>query len=223
MLLKNICHKNGYAKVSLLKNGKSKQANVHRLVAEHFLPNPMKLPQVNHKDGNKHNPEAINLEWVTPKQNSIHAYENGLSKCWRKGLTGNKSANFRGAYQISFDGKHKKWDCISDAVREYGFDSGGITKCCQKKSVSHKGCIWVYEEDFSEEEKISRLKMLPDKIKRISNEGGIKFYDSPKHAEDDGFNRTGIIGCCKGYYKTSLGYKWEYIDHISFLEETKRV
>ena len=51
---------------------------LHRLVAEHFIPNPDNLPQVNHKDGNRLNNAASNLEWCSARQNVKHAYASGL-------------------------------------------------------------------------------------------------------------------------------------------------
>ena len=68
-----------YLKVCLVYEGKKHQAVVHRLVAEHFLPNPGNYPIVNHIDGNKHNNHVSNLEWVTPVENAQHALMTGLS------------------------------------------------------------------------------------------------------------------------------------------------
>ena len=65
----------GYYKISLYKNGIHKNHNLHRLIAEAFIPNPDNLPQVNHKDGNKKNYSLDNLEWCTLSENMRHAYD----------------------------------------------------------------------------------------------------------------------------------------------------
>jgi hypothetical protein len=46
---------------------------LHRLVAEHFVPNPHDKKFVNHIDGNKENNHASNLEWVTHQENIRHS------------------------------------------------------------------------------------------------------------------------------------------------------
>lgn len=69
----------GYMKTNISIKGKIKTIFVHQLVAKYFLNNFNDLPQVNHKDGNKQNNRADNLEWCTPSENVRHAYKNGLN------------------------------------------------------------------------------------------------------------------------------------------------
>ena len=65
----------GYLHVSI--NGRRK--DVHRLVAECFVPKPAgEGLEVNHKDGDKLNNHASNLEWVSHLENVRHAYRTGL-------------------------------------------------------------------------------------------------------------------------------------------------
>ena len=74
-----------YYKVCLQKpDGKHKNFRVHRILAQAFIPNPKKLPQVNHIDGNKLNNNINILEWVTNSENQLHSYAIGLAKS-RKG------------------------------------------------------------------------------------------------------------------------------------------
>jgi hypothetical protein len=69
----------GYPTVNLKANGAAKTAFVHRLVAEAFLgPCPDGL-EVNHKNGDKSDPHAENLEYITHRQNIHHAHANGLA------------------------------------------------------------------------------------------------------------------------------------------------
>lgn len=75
--------KTGYPVISTRiggRNGKCYCFRVHRFVADAFIPNPENKPFVNHKDGNKRNSNSWNLEWVTAKENVVHAYETGLAK-----------------------------------------------------------------------------------------------------------------------------------------------
>lgn len=79
----------GYLGFSFKIDGKRKVWYLHRLIATAFIPNPNNKKFVNHKDGNKHNNSIENLEWVTQRENAIHACSvlgvnqgerNGMSK-----------------------------------------------------------------------------------------------------------------------------------------------
>lgn len=84
----------GYYHTDLYSEGKRETKKVHRLVAEAFIPNPDNKPQVNHKDGNKHNNNMGNLEWVDNSENMIHAFKNGLIKPHATyGMRGHKNPN----------------------------------------------------------------------------------------------------------------------------------
>ena len=72
----------GYKNVSIIqydldmKPIKRYMRQVHRLVLETFNPVcNMENLQVNHIDGNKSNNKLSNLEWVTPKENTVHAHK----------------------------------------------------------------------------------------------------------------------------------------------------
>ena len=69
--------KNGYLAINLYDK-KCKHYYIHRLVAEHFIDNPLNLKYVNHIDCDKHNNKVENLEWCTQKQNIEHSILNGL-------------------------------------------------------------------------------------------------------------------------------------------------
>jgi hypothetical protein len=73
----------GYEYVDLWINNKTEYWLMHRLVAKLFVDNPNNYPQVNHKDGNRSNNDASNLEWVSASENQKHAY-NSLGR-QRKG------------------------------------------------------------------------------------------------------------------------------------------
>lgn len=71
---------NGYPRCGMNIDGKPKSYLVHRLVAKLFIPNPDNKPDVNHKNGDKHDNSVKNLEWCTKSENEKHAWKNGLKR-----------------------------------------------------------------------------------------------------------------------------------------------
>jgi hypothetical protein len=79
-LLKPCIDTEGYYVTELRMTPINRRVRVHQLVAEHFVMRSWNLqhPCVNHRDGNKTNNNYLNLEWVSKKDNCLHAVETGL-------------------------------------------------------------------------------------------------------------------------------------------------
>jgi hypothetical protein len=75
----------GYLRVILTISGKKIHYTISRLVAMYFIPNDLHYRnQVNHIDGDKTNNKVNNLEWVTNRENMIHAVKTGLWKPYKR-------------------------------------------------------------------------------------------------------------------------------------------
>lgn len=150
-ILKQITDKDGYKYVRLSKNNKTKNERIHRLVAFNFLPNIGNCQQVNHIDGKKNNNRIENLEWVTPKENIIHAYRIGLKRgmkgkqhpmygkhhsdeAKKKISNAEKGIKNSNARAIVCKNNSKVFGTITEA-REWANlkSNSGITLCCKGK------------------------------------------------------------------------------------------
>ena len=118
----------GYYSVDLMKNGKRYKFRVHRLVAEAFIPNPDNLSQVNHKDEDRLNNIASNLEWCDNTYNS--QYPNDLS-----------------VYCLELD---KYFKSASEAAVHTEVCRTSIVKCCNHKLQQAGGMLWCYSKDKDE-------------------------------------------------------------------------
>lgn len=77
IIRKNGYDKNGYQILPLNKNSNKYVKKIHRLVAEHFIPNPERKPCIDHINCKPHDNRVTNLRWVTVKENNRYCYENG--------------------------------------------------------------------------------------------------------------------------------------------------
>ena len=122
-----------YYAVTLSKNGKSTRKSVHRLVAEAFLPNPDNLPQVNHKDEDKHNNAVDNLEWITVADNNT--YGTRLQKT--------ALANGTPVYQKTLNGEIiREWDSLAQIESELGYSRSVISNAINGKVKTAYGYRW---------------------------------------------------------------------------------
>ena len=127
-------HNDGYLQVGLKVNGKTKMFLIHRLVAEAYIPNPLGLPMVNHKDEGKSHNWINNLEWCDNK------YNTNYGTCNKRKSVSHKIP----VYCVELD---KVFDSAMDAGIELGIDKTSVTRCCRGKYKTCGGYHWMYAEE----------------------------------------------------------------------------
>jgi len=128
----------GYQRIGLSKNGKQKLYFIQVLVAEAFIPNPDNLPEVNHKDENKLNNAADNLEWCTHPYNSNY---------------GTRRKRISNAH-INHPNQSKPVQCIEtgviypsahEAARQTGLNFSMICAVCRGNRNKTGGYHWKFK------------------------------------------------------------------------------
>lgn len=137
-LIPNCNNTSGYYKVVLFAGGQGRKMLVRRLVANAFIDNPFNKNQVNHIDGDKLNNHATNLEWMTAKENTAHAFRTGLCDQMLQKM-------YKPIDQYSLDGDLvKRWKCLHDIERSLGFRCSHICKVIRHKDGRAYGYRWSY-------------------------------------------------------------------------------
>jgi hypothetical protein len=130
---------NRFAKLSnsdgyLLVNINGRTEKVHRVVATCFIPNPLNLPEVNHKWGIKTDNRVSELEWSTSSKNKEHA--------WRiLGLNYTKKA-CQATHILT--GATYEFTSQAECSRELKLNLGHINNCLRGRSKQHKGYTFQY-------------------------------------------------------------------------------
>jgi len=136
VILKELYNNKGYLRVSIRFNNKHNWLLVHRLVAIHFLDNPMQLPEVHHKDENPKNARLDNLKWVTHAENM--SYSNAFYELANRSKgTERKIGKFNETHLIS------EYSSINKATEE-GFKHSGIVNCARGRRKTYMGFNWKY-------------------------------------------------------------------------------
>ena len=101
----------GYHRVTLYNKNNEPQKQrffVHRLVAIHFIDNPKNLEQVNHIDSNRNNNCVTNLEWCSPRENTVKSI-----------LEGKANKKYRPFKCIFENGEEKIYNTSSELIDDY--------------------------------------------------------------------------------------------------------
>lgn len=133
---------NGYYRVTLCKDRKEKHYQVHRLVAQAFVPNHSNLTQVNHKDEDKVNNYFKNLEWCSQAYNNSYGtrLQRVFEKLSKPIVQLDKKGNFL-----------KEYKSISEAARLTGISQSYLSiRCNHKKGhKSAKGFIFMFKDEYT--------------------------------------------------------------------------
>jgi len=108
-MLKYQANNRGYLRVSLSKNGLSRNFLVHRLVALYYIPNPNNYAFVDHIDRNIYNNDVSNLRWVNASMNNLNRSCGKNNKLNEKNISFDKNVK-RYVFTKSINFKrHKKY------------------------------------------------------------------------------------------------------------------
>lgn len=144
-ILKQKNDKYGYKRIGLRKDGKQKSFQIHRLVAQTFIQNPHNYPCVNHKDEDKTNNCADNLEFCTVAYNNNYGTRN---KIVSQKMTNHKSVS-KCVIQFTKDGIFvNEYQSAREASRQTGICFSNISACCNNKPhvKSAGGYVWKFKE-----------------------------------------------------------------------------
>lgn len=129
-------NKDGYATFTAGKKGNRTRVRTHRVVAELFVDNPNDYDEVDHLDGNRMNPNASNLEWVTHKENIKRAYARG-SHDGR--ITGEKNpkAQLTETLVRQMRAEYRSGSRVIDIVDKYGCPWSTVNNAVKRITWKH--------------------------------------------------------------------------------------
>lgn len=127
----------GYPRVRLSRGQTVKNFSVHRIIAEEKIPNPLNLPQVNHKNGIKTDYTVENLEWVSAKDNMHHSWTNGLQKSWLC-----KGSDHRNSKPVLDMNTGIFYDSLNEAAHYRGIRAGYVANLIFK-GKNKTGLVYV--------------------------------------------------------------------------------
>lgn len=122
----------GYLKIMLTDEETKKRHSffIHHLVIIHFVGEKTgDKTQVNHIDGEKKNNHVSNLEWVSPKENVNHFFQNTNKKITRKHLSEDEKAYIRKYYkprdkEFGLNQMCEKFGVARDTISKIARDRG---------------------------------------------------------------------------------------------------
>ena len=113
----------------------------------------------------------------------------------------------------------REWDSIYQ-TKEAGFSPSQVSTVCNGRNLSHNGYIFIFKDNpdlyYANREKRetqniqNRIAKQKNILQFTMNDIFIKEYKTYQELVDNGYKLEPIQACCRGYYKSSYGYKWKY-------------
>lgn len=128
-------------------NDKLRHVSIHKLVAEHFIPNPKNKPCIDHINTDRHDNRVENLRWVTQKENCNNPISRSKMCESQSALVaeGKHLKTLRKVAQFDMDGNFiKEWNSLTEAGRALGIDISLMAKCCRNTRHTCGGFRWKY-------------------------------------------------------------------------------
>lgn len=203
----------GYMYVTIAEEiGKPHIKRAHRLIAQTFIPNPLNLPQINHKNEDKADNRVENLEWCTIEYNTYYGHR--IEK-YSKANTNNPALS-KEVNQYSLDGKYlKSFPSIAEAVRFLNKDKAAasrIGQCCRhlyKLCNSAYGYLWEFTTAENKGKDIEPLQQRGFPIYQYSLDGQfIKEWENAKTAAKTLNLSSGNLYRAYTQQRNCGGFKW---------------
>lgn len=184
----------GYLSVNINK----KPIRVHRLVATLFVdnPDPTKYNVVNHKNSDKINNNASNLEWTNAKGNTYHAIQNNLNKAHKR--------------VIYYDNSNiiKTYANCAEAARDLKVNRCSVRYICEglQKSCGNTKLKFKYLDDSDDLEnmKITKPRNVINKKNDKKNDKKMLY----RRRAIEVYNKNGeLIDICKNVTQATIKYK----------------
>ncbi|WZX10447.1 putative HNH endonuclease [Aeromonas phage ACP1] len=211
-----------------------KTFQTHRAVGSVFIPKyehlkdvPYWKLEVNHKDGDKHNPDFSNLEWMTKSENTQHALENGLQT---SGLNDPNTIPYLAT--VVMEGKYKGQQFVlagTAAFEKEGISRSSVRDQSEGKFRAIAGCTWkvITKEEAKDypqgtpegfmtflksNSALSDPKVKP--VLGVVQNGAFKGHHfclyGGKHIAENGFGQAHVSRHAK-HNKVYKGVLWKYI------------
>ena len=199
--------------LNLSKDNSVRTFNIHKLIADAFIPNPDNLPCINHKDENRANSVLSNLERCSYLYNNTY----GSAKQRRRAtFLARRSHVAICQYKRNGELIHTYKGGLAEVNELFNDIFKYIRQCLNKEKPTAGGYVWLFEgENFEHKDRpyyripVCQYDLNGALVKRY--DGGLEDIKSSTT-----FNIDDIRGCIKGKSKTSQGFVWLH-DGMPFL------